>query len=185
MDWKGLLKARSVMEWKGCHFENRRLGLCSAVCTSWDFAILWHKFFVIVTVGYNRLSWGIGQAAKTYTLDLCQIPRWAFYHAMPWIRKASSRVLVVLCRVDLGRCSTTTLTQKYSPKNWKKTNPTPKRTNFKIKMPLCLMTCNVMMSVGIPCYQVSLVGSGSSFWFDELGSNPAVTTGGHLRSRLQ
>ena len=52
-------------------------------------------------------------------------------------------------------------------------------------MPLCLMTCNVMMSVGIPCYQVSLVVSGSSFWFEHLGSNPAVTTGGHLRSRVQ
>ena len=47
-------------------------------------------------------------------------------------------------------------------------------------MPLCLMTCNVMMSVGIPCHQVSLVVSGSSFWFDELGSNPAVITGGAL-----
>ena len=42
------------------------------------------------------------------------------------------------------------------------------------------MTCNVMTSVGIPCYQVSLVVSGLSFWFDNLGLNPVVTTGGHL-----
>ena len=32
MDWKGLLKARSVMEWKGCHFVNRRLALGAVFC---------------------------------------------------------------------------------------------------------------------------------------------------------
>ena len=32
MDWKGLLKAGPVMEWKGCHFENCRLALGVVFC---------------------------------------------------------------------------------------------------------------------------------------------------------
>ena len=32
MDWKGLLTARSVMEWKGCHLENGRLALGVVFC---------------------------------------------------------------------------------------------------------------------------------------------------------
>ena len=45
-----------------------------------------------------------------------------------------------------------------------------------------VQTCALPIYLG---YQVSLVVSGSSSRSDDRGSNPAPTTGGHLRSRVR
>ena len=46
--------------------------------------------------------------------------------------------------------------------------------------------CSVYTCVmDIACYQVSLVVSGSSSPSNDRDSNPALTTGGHLRSQIR